>query len=175
VFIVGIGYKAKNNFRGDIVFEYRPEYKFRYTEDDKKVKGKKFNYKQNFSSTALRFNAYYDIHNSLFQEFVPYLNAGIGIANNKMNDSITTNNKNNISILYKGKSANVFTWNIGGGAKFALSKSFHLDIGYRYVDLGRFNDRGLKIIEPAHKEKKIGKQKASLKAHEAIFSINYYL
>lgn len=74
-------------------------------------------------------NVYYDFDNST--DFTPYVGGGIGMA--VIGDSNTN-----------------FAWNVGGGIAYDLAADWKLDLGYRYVDLGKFENKHTKGTYSAH-------------------------
>ena len=83
------------------------------------------------SSTTLMFNGYYDILQ--FGRFTPYLGAGLGLAYNKTDAVSFTGPANVIS----GDSRWSLAWSLMAGVGISLTERTTLDIGYRYLDVGR--------------------------------------
>ena len=72
-------------------------------------------------------NAYYDFNTD--SAFTPYIGGGIGLAKTKL------------SIAYgeESDSHTNFAWQIGGGIAYAVNDNVSVDVGYRYVDYGKFD------------------------------------
>jgi opacity protein-like surface antigen len=82
------------------------------------------------SSHTIMGNAFLDIHTDT--DFTPYVGGGLGVA--YLNDHVTTlAEKTNYT---KDKIWN-FAWNAGGGVAWGLNESMALDLGYRYMDMGK--------------------------------------
>jgi opacity protein-like surface antigen len=62
---------------------------------------------------------------------MPYIGGGVGWANNQL--GTVTYARTSIN----GGTINNFAWNVGVGVGFEISKGMILDVGYRYVDLGK--------------------------------------
>lgn len=82
-------------------------------------------------------NVYYDFDNS--SDFTPYVGGGLGM-----------------SVI--GEKNTNFAWNVGGGIAYDVATDWKLDLGYRYVDLGKFENRHTK---------------ASYSAHEVLMGVRY--
>ncbi|MDR2827651.1 MAG: porin family protein [Candidatus Adiutrix intracellularis] len=94
------------------------------------------------SSHSFLANAFFDI--DIDTAFTPYVGGGLGLA--YVNTDSVTNFLGNfppiISLKHSGWN---FAWNVGGGVAWSLSESMTLDLGYRYVDLGR-SDTGFQYL-----------------------------
>ena len=79
------------------------------------------------SAHSIMANAFLDLQTD--SPLTPYVGGGLGMA--YLNDHVSAN----------GASAKVnrwnFAWNVGGGVAFSLNESLALDLGYRYMDLGK--------------------------------------
>ena len=82
------------------------------------------------SSHSLLFNAFYDIATDT--AFTPYVGGGLGLAN----VNVDFNSANTGLVPTKSNKWN-FAWDIGGGVAWSLNENLALDLGYRYMDLGR--------------------------------------
>jgi len=74
-------------------------------------------------------NVYYDFKNST--AFTPYVGGGLGMA-------------------FIGDNSTNFAWNVGGGVAYEFAQDWKLDVGYRYVDLGRFDSKHCNAKYTAH-------------------------
>lgn len=79
------------------------------------------------TSLALMFNGYFDIRS--FSNVVPYLTAGVGMANVDM--SATSLNLNGVVTAIDGDD-NVFAYQVGIGAAYAINEIITADLKYRY-------------------------------------------
>lgn len=84
-------------------------------------------------SQSLMANVYYDFKNT--SDFTPYVSAGIGASFNKLD---VTEYQAVYATSANDKKTD-FAWSVGVGVNYALDKDLDLDLGYRYVDLGKVN------------------------------------
>ena len=84
--------------------------------------------KANFKSQSYMFVVYYDFFP--YTWFTPFVNAGVGYTNNKLNIRNDT-----VDVSYNIK-ANSFTWSLGAGISAKITNRLNMDIGYRYYDMG---------------------------------------
>jgi len=103
------------------------------------------------SAHSIMGNAFFDLQTDT--DLTPYIGGGLGMA--CLNDRINVDNSSS-----KGNRWN-FAWNAGGGVAWGLSEKIALDLGYRYVDLGKTHDHSTAS----------GSHNASLTAHE--FSLGF--
>jgi opacity protein-like surface antigen len=111
---------------------------------------------------TLFVNAYYDFKNDT--AFTPYVGFGIGAA--------FLDTKNSIDLVYGGNTYDAsasntetnFAWNVGAGVAYELTKSWDIDFGYRFVDMGQAE--GGKINGAVHGE-------ADVTAHEFALGLRY--
>ena len=99
-------------------------------------------------------DAFFDLQTDT--ELTPYIGGGLGLA--CLNDRITT--VGNYSS--KGNRWN-FAWNAGGGVAWGISEKMALDLGYRYVDLGKTHDHTTSS----------GSHNASISAHEFSLGVRF--
>jgi opacity protein-like surface antigen len=74
-------------------------------------------------------NGYYDILRAKL--ISPYVTAGAGLGINDAKDLMAD------STRVQGKRTKSFIWNVGLGARMKLSSRFDVDLGYRYMYLGK--------------------------------------
>jgi len=86
-------------------------------------------------SQSLMANVYYDFKNT--SDFTPYVSAGVGAAFNKLDVTEYQTDLDGSASANDKKTD--FAWSIGAGVSYALDKDLDLDLGYRYVDLGKVN------------------------------------
>jgi opacity protein-like surface antigen len=82
-------------------------------------------------SPTIMFNAYYDFAH--WGSFVPYVGAGVGVARNEM-DGVTFSTSPNTQ---SGDTNWSLAWSVMAGAGFQLSERVILDLGYRFIDMGK--------------------------------------
>jgi opacity protein-like surface antigen len=76
---------------------------------------------------------------------------------------------------YAGKTTNNFAWNIGTGASVELWENGYADLGYRYVQMGRFNmTSAKKTTRPTDSDQEVGGSRnfsSKIAAHEWSLSL----
>lgn len=83
------------------------------------------------SFTTLMANVWFDIPVNI-NAFQPYIGGGIGMGHAYF-DARQGGNKDN------DDSSWAFAWNLGGGAVYRFRHNMALDMGYRYVNAGKFD------------------------------------
>jgi opacity protein-like surface antigen len=87
---------------------------------------------------TMMFNAYKDFGN--FGGFTPYVGAGAGLAYNRLGDiSFTETTTRHNKII--GNDQLAFAWSLMAGVGFQLSDRAVLDVGYRYLDMGKVDSQ----------------------------------
>lgn len=118
-------------------------------------------------SHSLMFNAYYDM--GQFYGFVPYVGAGVGAAYHIVDEVYFTENPNLINRI-EGNRDLSFAWSVMAGAGYQISERAILDIGYRYIDLGKATSGRVDSANFVNPEVKID----NLAAHEFKVGIRYH-
>jgi opacity protein-like surface antigen len=177
VFDLGIGYQVNNWLRFDVTGEYRggSEFQSLFVVNDpgNTTGGPTQNadfYRGNVSSAVGLFNGYADL--GTWNGITPYIGAGVGFARNTLYG--LTNQSENTSLgsgtTVSGGYANDhsqwnFAWALMAGVSFDVTQNLKLDLGYRYLDLGKFSSgqmnclngtglgTGFACTEPAIKSK----------------------
>lgn len=74
-----------------------------------------------------------------WDKFKPFLSAGLGIAWNKLGEMRSIMSPGlGTNLILSGNTQNSFTWQLGAGIEYAMTKNFALDLAYRFVDMGNF-------------------------------------
>jgi opacity protein-like surface antigen len=149
---VGFGYQFNSWFRADVTGEYRGGSSFQALEvltDKTVLPGNTSNqqyadfYRANLSSYIAMVNGYVDL--GTWYGVTPYVGGGVGVAYNKLagmtdQGSAFPGNGN----LYPtggyfndGNKTN-FAWALMAGLSFNVTQNLKLDLGYRYLDYGKF-------------------------------------
>lgn len=134
----GVGYEWNSWLRFDATVEYR-------FKSDLYALGTYTNpapgtdeYNGHLSSWVFLANAYVDL--GTWDCFTPFVGAGIGFARNTISDLVDWNPA---SATY-GKGRDTSTWNFAwalyAGVTYNVSKSFKVDLTYRYLNLGSAED-----------------------------------
>jgi opacity protein-like surface antigen len=85
-------------------------------------------------STTLMANLYYDLGN--YNGFVPYVGFGLGVAYHNMGDVSFTENEF-LTNTIEGNSDLAFAWSLMAGFGYQITHNAVLDVGYRYIDMGK--------------------------------------
>lgn len=75
---------------------------------------------------TLTANVYYDFKNE--SKFTPFINGGVGIAFNRFRISNPA--------FTKTDQREQFTWNVGAGVAYSITKNVVVDLAYRFADYG---------------------------------------
>ena len=148
IFDVGFGYQFNNWFRADITEEFRGGANFQTLEvlndiGPPVVQYADF-YRANLSSYVTMVNGYADL--GTWSGITPYVGAGAGFAYNKLSgftDTGTAYTSTDGTIVPVGGYSNDggkwnFAWGLMAGLSFDVTQNLKLDLGYRYLDYGKF-------------------------------------
>jgi opacity protein-like surface antigen len=126
----GVGYRFAGGLRGDVTFAYRPLYAL-----DGVVNDSDFDilYRADIESTTLMVNGYYDFTAGRVR---PYIGAGIGWARNET-ETLTQDFRTGFANTFSGATKQNTAVALMMGVAIPCS-GWTLDIGYRYIDLGKF-------------------------------------
>jgi opacity protein-like surface antigen len=166
IFDIGFGYQFNSWFRGDITEEYRGGSHFQSLEvlNDKGppiIQYADF-YRGDVSSWVTMFNGYADL--GTWYGVTPYVGAGLGFAYNKLfgvTDTGSAYNSNpagptgGLIVPTGGYFSDAgkwnFAWSLMAGLSFDVTQNLKLDLGYRYLDYGKFStgsERCLAAVTP---------------------------
>jgi len=154
---IGFGYNINNNFRTDLTISHRNKYSYKAKD-----------VKQDFSSTAFMLNGYYDVME--YANFTPYVMAGAGVAHNKAGDYV-----NSTSSTFMGREQNSLAWQGGVGIKYKITNKASLDLGYKYVNLGKFKTSNFHWHGQDSSKLSSNAIKGGLKAQEVTLGLIYNL
>lgn len=126
----GVGYRFPGGLRGDVTFAYRLLYAL-----DGQVNDSDFEilYRADITSMTLMANGYYDFTSGRVR---PYIGAGVGWARNET-ETLTQDFRTGFANTFSGatKQNAAVALMMGVGIPYS---GWTLDIGYRYIDLGKF-------------------------------------
>jgi opacity protein-like surface antigen len=122
----GIGYRFSAGVRGDLTLTYRGDYGLSGSA------GTSTAFKSDITSTAVLVNAYYDLPAGTLQ---PYLGAGVGYARNEMDPVVQRIGIG--TFMTPGGRSNNAVFALMAGVGIPVSGRIVLDVGYRYIDLGK--------------------------------------
>jgi opacity protein-like surface antigen len=158
-FDLGVGYQVNNWFRFDVTGEYRGGSQFQslYVINDVGNTGTgtfagkgptqlaDF-YRGSISSLVGLFNGYADL--GTWYGITPYVGAGVGLARNTLSGMtdqgvVTIGGVSGPSGGYfsDGSKTN-FAWALMAGLDFNVTQNLKLELGYRYLDLGKYGSGG---------------------------------
>lgn len=143
-FGVGMGFKLNEYMRTDVIASGRF-----FGDVDYKAEGK-----PDAWSIPVMWNVYGSV--PVYQQFSIYGTGGIGAAYNKIDS--TTN--------AKGDHKMAFAWNVGGGIEYMIDDCWSVDLGYRYMDLGKGRVKA--------RDGFVGKTGQDLRAHDIKLTLAYY-
>jgi opacity protein-like surface antigen len=171
LFDIGVGYQVNNWFRTDITGELRGGANFQGLEvvndSNWPAGGANYNqvqygdfYRANLTSYLLMWNAYADL--GTWYGLTPYVGAGLGGAYNHLSGATDTgyasfgNSANGAFQSYatggyfNDASHADFAWSLMAGLDFKVTHNLKLEIGYRYLDYGKFNSGGSNCVAGAN-------------------------
>ncbi len=125
----GAGYRFNSNVRGDVTLGYRPTYKL----DQSDASSPPTKFKADVKSLSLMANGYYDFP---MTGWTPYLGAGLGFAQNKIG-TVSFDDGAGFKGTVPGGTKSGFAWAVTAGAGIPLPNNLTLDVGYRFIDLGK--------------------------------------
>jgi len=163
IFDVGVGYQFNNWFRADVTGEYRGgsqlQSLFVITDATNTgsansiVQASDF-YHANLSSIVGLLNGYADLGS--WYGITPYVGAGVGFARNTMSGL------SDVSVIsFAGQPTTSsggyaddhsrwnFAWALMAGLSFDVTQNLKLDLGYRYLDLGKFASGSMHCLNGA--------------------------
>jgi len=151
MFDVGIGYQFNQWFRTDWTIEYRGGAHFQslYTLNDPTPPTTQYAdfYRADLSSLVSLVNAYVDL--GKWYGMTPYVGGGIGIARNTLSGFTdqgfgyytpvggSTTSLGSAGGYFSDGSKTNFAWALMAGIDFDVTQNLKLEIGYRYMDLGK--------------------------------------
>jgi opacity protein-like surface antigen len=160
----GVGQRFTSVLRGDVTLGYRG-----YKLDA--MDGAGSNFKGNLKSLALMVNAYYE-NDAPSGSWKPYIGAGLGMAQNKFDAFSGSNSAGDTFAGSGGETKTGLAWGLMAGFEVLMSKTYTLDFGYRYIDLGKIEiPAGTLDAEgiPVSYDGAAGK----LKAHELFIGVRF--
>jgi len=151
----GVGYRFTSGLRGAVTLAYRGIY-------DLNDSTYEADYSARITSTTLMVNGYYDFTAGGFR---PYIGVGVGWASNKT-EKLIQDFRLGFKNTFSGATRDDTAVALMAGVGIPYSGGM-LDIGYRYIDLGKFetgNTAALGVTSG---------QTGKLTAHELTFGIRF--
>lgn len=165
---LGVGWRFNPNFRMDLTLGFRGGYEL--DDSDAFPSG----YRADITSLSLLLNAYWDFSLAAWNGR-PYVGAGVGIASNKI-DPITNSGGalGAVSFTLPGGTSTGRAWAVMAGFRYPLSPALTLDVGYRYIDLGKIeSDSGTATCSPSCGAGAYSGLNGKLRAHELMVGIAF--
>jgi opacity protein-like surface antigen len=138
----GVGYRVNDWFRTDVTSDYEwPGHFQGQLPCPVQCTGlAATGFSQEFadiSAWSILFNSYVDLplFTGALAGLTPYVGGGIGVAE-MMTGNVHFINPDGSTGTWPGASQWSFAWSLTAGASYAITKSFLVDVNYRYVNLG---------------------------------------
>jgi opacity protein-like surface antigen len=133
VYSVGFGWRFNSSFRVDLSGAYRGAYGLKDSDQAPS------DFRADVKSTSVMLAGYYDMRLGLTR---PYVGAGVGWARNKIG-TITNSGGALVPISTErpGGTWSGTAWSVMLGVGIPLWSRLTLDIGYRYIDLGKIESQ----------------------------------
>jgi opacity protein-like surface antigen len=165
----GVGYRFPSGFRVDLTYHNRSGYDLKGSDPA----GTDFDPKVNSNSVLV--NGYYDIPVKIAGRVQPFVGGGIGWVKNKM-DNLKWTDPGFAGGLPGGTWSGT-AWQLTLGADVSVANNWVMEIGYRYVDLGKIvKEAGAGTSgDPFNANNFTTKMTGKLRANEFLLSFRYEL
>jgi opacity protein-like surface antigen len=120
----GLGYRFLPFFRSDVTFDYRSGFHDKAFGDAR------------FRNWSAMLNGYVDFNVPIIRPLVPYIGAGAGIAQNKVNGTVVTVGGTEVASI-TGSTKDQFAWQAMAGGSWYFTPTYALDVSYRYFHGGK--------------------------------------
>ncbi len=153
MFDVGVGYQFNHWLRGDVTLEYRGggHLQSLYTLNDPTPPTTQYAdfYRADTSSLVGLVNAYVDV--GTWYGVTPFVGAGVGFARNTISGFTDQGfgyyNSAAVSLgpaggYFGNGTSNNFAWALMTGLDFNVTQNLKLELGYRYLDMGKITTGG---------------------------------
>jgi opacity protein-like surface antigen len=167
---LGVGWRFNPSFRADLTLAYRGEYQL---DDNDRFPS---NFKADLTSTSVMLGAYWDFSPGAAK---PYLGAGIGWAQNKIDDVVNTPTGpgfggSGFAWRLPGGTWEGFAWSLMAGVGIPLGSRLILDFGYRFIDLGEIeSESGTITCAPFTCNIPYSGFSGKLRAHELMVGLRF--
>ena len=156
--------------RGELELGYHA--KSKYEIQNKTNPGTSFDGEISYLSGGV--NVFYDFDTKT--KFKPYVGAGVGLAQIDYSLRHESAEGNGYVIGSNGKENN-FKWNIGAGVSYAVLPNLDIDLGYRYTNYGKLEekatDNASTALTPVHPTDHEYDVSADLSSHEVSLGVRY--
>jgi opacity protein-like surface antigen len=133
--LVGAGFgcgSGPRGIRGEVMFDWRGDRDFTGFFVPTVTLPLGADARTSIQTSTIMFNAYYDLGH--WGSFVPYIGAGVGLAHNDMGGLTDTSAP---GVVQSGNDKWSLAWSLMAGGGFQLSDRVILDVGYRFIDMGK--------------------------------------
>jgi opacity protein-like surface antigen len=162
---LGAGYRFNSNIRGDVTLAYRPSYKL----DASDGSSPPVKFKADVNSLSLMANGYYDFP---MAAWIPYVGAGLGFAQNKVG-TISFSDSTGLAGTAPGGTKSGLAWAVMAGAGIPLPNNLTLDVGYRYIDLGKLETASGNVTVAGFGTFPYSGAAGKLRAHELTLGVRF--
>jgi opacity protein-like surface antigen len=156
IFDIGVGYQFNTWFRGDITEEFRGGSSFQTLEvlNEPTAPASQYAdfYRGNLSSYITMVNGYADL--GTWYGVTPYVGAGGGFAYNRLSGMTDTGfaavgaPPSPVGGYLSDAGKWNFAWGLMAGLSFDVTQNLKLDVGYRYLDYGKFTSGVAHCLSP---------------------------
>jgi opacity protein-like surface antigen len=134
---IGLGYQVNNWFRVDITGEYRGSASYRavetYSLGCTTPSGICFDsYSANIPQAIFMGNAYIDLGS--WRGITPYVGGGVGLAYHRFSSLTDVGLGQGFA---PDTTRDTFAWAVMAGVAYSITPNLKIDLGYRYIDMGR--------------------------------------
>ena len=139
---IGFGINPEGPVRVDFSFSYSPNL------DSTSNHPNNLTVENDVDNYLYMINAYYDF-DEMGQGFVPYISGGIGLSRMVLKDIRAKNADLSTNVTEGGETKDNLGWALGFGAAIQVEENVSLDIGYRYLVMGKAEQNGVFSGTPA--------------------------
>lgn len=132
---VGAGLRG-TPFRAELEYAWRDGANFTRDDNIGAGAGQPARQTPRVQSQSVMAYGFYDIDTGT--RFTPFLSGGLGVSINKAK-AYQTQPSSDWNEAFTGKTRTEFAWGVGAGVAVSVMPSLSLDVGYRYVDLGKWS------------------------------------
>lgn len=178
---VGIGYQFNSWLRFDVTGEFRTNSRFSAIESFSNTSGlfpviagcgaRCYDiYSASIGTNVFMANGYVDLGN--WGGFIPYIGAGVGIANHKVNGLYdhSAQPAGGFGLAADVSKSNL-AWALMAGVGFDVTRNLKLELGYRYLDMGEVTTNSIACMGVAVCPREV--QRYSLNSHDVKIGFRY--
>jgi opacity protein-like surface antigen len=166
VLSAGLGWRFSENFRADLTVGYRGGYQL---DDNDRFPS---NFKADITSTSVMLGAYLDFGTGGAK---PYLGAGIGWAQNKIDEIVNSGfpGAGSAAIFLPGGTWSGMAWSLMAGVGIPLGARTTLDLYYRFIDLGEIESESGSLSCSFSCSGTYSGLRGELRAHEFMLGLRF--